>query len=49
MSFNLSPRSLVRLEGVKPELVGVVVRAIQLTKIDFGVTEGLRTIETQRR
>lgn len=43
MSFRLSKRSLRRLEGVKPELVDVTKRAIQLTKIDFGVTQGLRT------
>ena len=49
MIFQLSPRSLARLDGVKPEMAGVVARAIQLTKVDFGVTEGLRSIETQRR
>lgn len=49
MSFKLSKRSLGRLEGVKPELVGVVKRAIEITTVDFGVTEGLRTLATQRR
>jgi peptidoglycan LD-endopeptidase CwlK len=49
MSFRLSQRSLSRLEGVKPELVAVVKRAIQVTTVDFGVTEGLRTVETQRK
>ena len=47
--FKLSKRSLSRLEGVNPDLVKVVLRAIELTKIDFGVTEGLRTIETQQK
>lgn len=37
-----------RLEGVKPELVKVVQRAITLSSIDFGVIQGLRTIEQQR-
>lgn len=46
--FKLSQRSLSRLEGVKPELVAVVKRAIELTTVDFGVTEGVRSIETQR-
>lgn len=46
--FKLSQRSLSRLEGVKPELVAVVKRAIELTKVDFGVTEGLRSVETQK-
>jgi phosphoribosylformimino-5-aminoimidazole carboxamide ribonucleotide (ProFAR) isomerase len=49
MTFKLSRRSLSRLEGVKPELVAVVKRAIELTKVDFGVTEGLRSEETQRQ
>lgn len=46
--FRLSKRSLTSLSGVRPELVSVVHRAIQLTKVDFAVTEGLRTIERQR-
>lgn len=48
MTFRLSQRSLSRLEGVKPEMVSVVKRAIEITKVDFGVTQGLRTIEQQR-
>jgi len=46
--FRLSNRSLSRLEGVDPSLVNVVKRAIELTKVDFGVSEGLRTIERQK-
>ena len=46
--FKLSNRSLSRLEGVNPELVKVVKRAIELTTVDFGVIEGLRTLETQK-
>lgn len=49
MSFKLSQRSIERLDGVKDQLVDVVVRAIEITTVDFGVTEGLRTIETQRQ
>ena len=48
MTFKLSARSLTRLEGVDPDLVKVVKRAIELTKVDFAVTEGLRTPERQR-
>lgn len=48
MAFKLSQRSLDRLEGVKPELVDVVKRAIELTTVDFGVTEGVRTVERQK-
>lgn len=46
--FKLSKRSLSRLEGVDEQLVMVVKEAITLTKIDFGVTEGLRTVERQK-
>jgi peptidoglycan L-alanyl-D-glutamate endopeptidase CwlK len=46
--YRLSKRSLARLEGVHPDLVAVVHRAIEITSTDFGVTEGLRTIERQR-
>lgn len=49
MSFKLSQRSLDRLEGLDPDLIEVVKRAIKYTKVDFGVTEGLRTEETQRK
>ena len=48
MGYKLSKRSLSRLEGVKPELVEVVTTAIQLTTVDFGVVQGLRTMEQQR-
>ena len=48
MTFKLSQRSLSKLEGVDPRLVAVVKRAIELTKVDFGVTEGLRTVERQK-
>lgn len=48
MAFKLSKRSLARLEGVNPKLVTVVTTAITMSKIDFGVICGLRTIEEQR-
>mgnify|MGYP003336761208 CR=1 FL=1 len=47
MSFILSQKSMRRLEGVNPDLVKVVKRAIQITPIDFIVVEGLRTKERQ--
>ena len=47
MSFELSQRSLDRLEGVEDSLVVVVKRAIQLTKVDFGVSEGRRSVARQ--
>lgn len=48
MSFKLSTRSLSKLEGVKPELVAVVKRAIEITDVDFAVIEGVRTVQRQR-
>ena len=47
MTFALSQRSLNNLIGVQPALVAVVKRAIQLTTVDFGVTEGVRTTARQ--
>ena len=35
--------------GVEPELKEVVYEAIKVTKIDFGVIEGLRTEEKQKQ
>ena len=48
MAFKLSKRSLSRLEGVDERMVRVVKTAITVSKIDFGVICGLRTIEEQR-
>lgn len=48
MKFKLSSRSNARLEGVHPELVKVVRRAIEITDVDFGVTEGVRSEATQK-
>ena len=48
MPFTLSQRSLDNLVGVQPALVAVVKRAIELTKVDFGVIEGVRTEARQR-
>ena len=47
MPFNLSQKSLDRLDGVNDDMVRVVKKAIELTKIDFGVICGLRTVEEQ--
>lgn len=47
MTFRFSSRSLRNLEGVHPDLVAVAHRALELTEIDFLVTEGLRTREKQ--
>ena len=46
--FELSSRSLNKLEGVEDILVAVVTNAIELTKVDFGVICGMRTQEEQQ-
>lgn len=43
--FKLSELSLKRLEGVHPDLVAVVKRAIELSDVDFAVLEGVRTAD----
>ena len=47
--FVFSKRSLRNLEGVHPDLVLVVRRALELTEVDFVVVEGIRTLEKQRQ
>jgi peptidoglycan L-alanyl-D-glutamate endopeptidase CwlK len=49
MTFTLSARSLNNLKGVDERLVDVVFRAIELTKVDFAVIEGVRSPERQRQ
>ena len=49
MAFKLSDRSLKKLEGVHPDMVATVKRAIELTTVDFGVTYGVRTLEEQKK
>lgn len=47
--YVLGKRSRKNLEGVHPDLVAVVERAIHLTTQDFTVIEGLRTLERQEQ
>jgi len=48
MRYQLGQRSRERLQGVHPDLVRVVERAIELTSVDFTVLEGLRTTDRQK-
>jgi len=48
MAFVLSARSLRRLTGVNPDLIAVVMRAINITPVDFTVLEGVRSGARQR-
>lgn len=47
-SFAFGPRSEERLQGVHPDLVKIVRRALQLSTVDFSVVEGLRSLARQR-
>ena len=49
MAYKLSTKSQERLMGVEPELKEIVYEAIKVTKVDFGVIEGLRTEEKQKQ
>lgn len=46
--YKLGPRSRMRLEGVHPDLVRVVERAIEVATVDFTVLEGVRSPERQK-
>lgn len=48
MAYALGKQSLSRLEGVHPDLVKVVKRAIQISDQDFMVLEGVRTPARQK-
>jgi len=47
--FELSDKSLQKLEGVNDKLCLTLLNAIKLTKIDFGITCGLRSKEEQEK
>ena len=49
MTFKLSTRSIDRMSGIEPDLIEMVKTAITLTKVDFGVTYGVRTIAEQEK
>lgn len=48
MTFKFGTRSETNLRGVNPSLVAVARRALELTKVDFTVIEGLRTLDRQK-
>jgi len=47
-NFKLGKKSKRNLTGVYPPLAVVVMRAIEITNVDFMVFEGVRKIERQR-
>jgi peptidoglycan L-alanyl-D-glutamate endopeptidase CwlK len=48
VTFHLSQRSSLNLTGVHPDLVKVVMRALEISPLDFTVLEGLRTVKRQQ-
>ena len=46
--FRFSRRSYRSMDGVASELIAVASRALEITTVDFVVTEGLRTVERQK-
>lgn len=46
--YQLGVKSQSRLNGVHPDLVSVVKRAIEITEQDFTVLEGLRSVDRQK-
>jgi peptidoglycan L-alanyl-D-glutamate endopeptidase CwlK len=48
VAYKLGAHSEMLLRGVHPDLVKVIRRAIQITKIDFKVLEGVRSVARQR-
>ena len=46
--YSFSQRSKDRLKGVHPDLVKVMQEAIKESPLDFGITEGVRTLERQK-
>lgn len=49
MTLSLGPTSTKKLEGVHPDLIAVVKKAISITTQDFSVGEGVRSLERQKK
>lgn len=47
-NYKFGKKSKSRLEGVHPDLVKLVHRALELSPYDFGITCGVRTKEAQQ-
>ena len=46
--YKFSERSLRNLKGVDEKLVNLMTEVLSISLHDFGITEGLRTIEKQK-
>lgn len=49
MGYQFSTRSYRKMDGVHSELIAIASRALAVSEVDFGISEGLRTKERQRR
>lgn len=49
MNFKFGKSSEEKLSTVKPELADVARKALELSSIDFGITEGKRSEEKQKQ
>lgn len=49
MTYKFGQRSLAVLATVHPDLQRVAKRAIQITEVDFGIAQGNRTLDEQKR
>jgi peptidoglycan LD-endopeptidase CwlK len=49
MGYTLGTASLKNLKGVHPDMVKVVGRAIEISRVDFRVIEGVRTPARQQK
>lgn len=47
--FKLGEKSLKELNGVHPDLIAVVKRAIELSVQDFSIHDGIRTLAEQQQ
>lgn len=47
-NFKLSKNSLDKLKGVHTKLQEVVKLALSLSEVDFGISEGVRSLERQK-
>lgn len=47
--FKFSNRSKKRINQLHPDLQKVVIRALEITEVDFSVIEGARSVARQRK
>ena len=46
--FKFSARSIQNLSGVHPDMIQIATRALQLSRYDFAITSGVRTVDEQK-